>query len=340
VFAAEVAYGIGPWTKTLQPTIETLLAFGGLQHNPVLKSGQWFRLFSAPFLHLDAGHLAMNCVALFIAGRRLESAIGHAWFGTVYVVGAISGAMLSLAFNLVTIVSVGASGAIMALFAAMLVVSYRFPAGAIRNRLQGSSVGVLVVSLLPIAGAAQGQTVDYAAHFGGAIAGAAVGVIMLAIWSRAEPLPRFRQAAAAIAIAGTLVLIYPAISVLRSYQAIAGLIPTGVVPKTAADFRAHAVELIAQYPRDPRPRLVRAADLLDANDPAGAEREARAGLADESSWRVMLSPLIGNNLWAILALAINKDHPDEAHQTARPACAAFKEGPMRKLLDDQNLCRM
>jgi rhomboid protease GluP len=340
VFAAEIAYGIGSWTKTLQPSLETLVALGGLQHDPVLKFGQWFRLFSAPFLHLDAGHLAMNCIALLIAGSRLEIVVGRAWFGMVYVVGAISGSLLSLAFNPATIVAVGASGAIMALFAAMLVTSYHFPAGALRGRMQASSVYVLISSLLPFASNAQGQKIDYAAHFGGAIGGAAVGIIMLAIWSRTEPLPRFRQATAAVAIAGVMALAYPAISVLRSYQAIAGLIPPSMVPKTSADIRVHAVELITRYPHDPRPRLMRAADLLDANDLAGAEHEARAALVDESAWQVMLGPQLGDNLRVILALAINDDRPEEALRTARPACARLKQGPARNLLDDKKLCRM
>ena len=97
VFAAEILYGIGPWTKALEPTIATLVAFGGLSHDLVLQSGQWYRLFSAPFLHVDAGHLAMNAIALFIAGRSLESLVGRAWFGAAYVIGALGGSLLSLA---------------------------------------------------------------------------------------------------------------------------------------------------------------------------------------------------------------------------------------------------
>ena len=40
VFAAEIVYGIGPH-KALEPTIATLVAFGGLSHDLVLQSGQW-----------------------------------------------------------------------------------------------------------------------------------------------------------------------------------------------------------------------------------------------------------------------------------------------------------
>ena len=48
VFAAELAYGIGVWTKALQPTIATLVALGGLSRLLVTQAGEWYRLFSAP----------------------------------------------------------------------------------------------------------------------------------------------------------------------------------------------------------------------------------------------------------------------------------------------------
>ncbi len=62
----------------------------------------------------------MNVVGLFIAGRKLEHLVGPAWFGAIYVVSALCGAFASLALNAPTLITVGASGAIMGLFAAML----------------------------------------------------------------------------------------------------------------------------------------------------------------------------------------------------------------------------
>ena len=341
VFAAEIVYGIGPYTKALEPTIATLVAFGGLSHDLVLQSGQWYRLFSAPFLHVDAGHLAMNAIALFIAGRSLESLTGRAWFGAVYVISALGGSLLSLALNPVSLIAVGASGAIMGLFAAMLVVSWHFPPGVIRTGLQKNAVYVLMPSLLPLAGSLKGHKIDYAAHFGGAISGVLIGFIMLAVWSQSEPWPQFRRVATAVAIAGVIVLAYPIVAVLENYSSVAfitQLIPADRLPRTSGDMKARAAALIAQYPHDPRPRFMRAAELIDANDLAGAEREARAGLADEELWRSLLPAQVANGLRAMLAAAIVKDRREEALSTAGPACAAIKDGPMRKLLDDRKLC--
>jgi hypothetical protein len=164
---------------------------------------------------------------------------------------------------------------------------------------------------------------------------------LLSVWPKCDALPRFRQAAAAIAIAGALSLAYPILSVLSSYQTVAfttQLVPPDQYPKSNADFRAHAEELIARYPRDPRPRLMKASDLLNASDLAGAEREARAGLAEERLWQSILPPQIDYGLRVILALTLAEDRRDEALATARPACDALKNGPMRKLLDERKLC--
>jgi rhomboid protease GluP len=341
VFAVEIVFGIGPWTGLLEPTVATLVAFGALMPNLVLHYGEWYRLLSAPFLQADAGHIVMNGIALVLAGRTLERLIGRAWFGTVYVVGALTGSLFSLALNSDQLISVGASGAIMGLFAAMLVVSAHFPPGPIRTGLQMNAIYVLLPSLLPLAGALKGQHVDYAAHFGGAIGGGAVGFVLLRIWPKDAALPAFRQAAAAIALADVVALAYPAAFVLQSYQAAAftaQLIPSDKLPRSNAEMKVRAAQLIADYPRDPRPRFLRAADLLDAGDVAGAEREARAGLAEEELWRSTLSSDLDNGLRAILALAINETHPEEALATARPVCAASKDGRMHKVLDAKKLC--
>ena len=343
VFAAEIVYGVGPPTDLMQPTIATLVAFGGLSKDLVFGSDEWYRLLSAPFLHASAPHLAMNAFALFIAGRTMERLIGRAWFGALYAASALTGSVLSLELNPPSIVGVGASGAIMGLFAAMLVISMHFPSGPVRSALRSNAFYVLIPSLLPLANAMQGQKVDYAAHAGGAIGGVVVGLVMLAIWPRREPIPRLRPVAATIALAGVVALAYPIRSILAGYEAATfttRLIPADTYPKNGAEMRARAPQLIAQYPHDPRPRFTTAAASLDARDFAGAEREARAGLAEENLWHSVLPPQVGNGLRTFLAVAISRDRPEEALATARPVCETVKDGPMRKMLDDRKLCRM
>src|SRR5262249_15357840 len=162
-------------------------------------------------------------------------------------VGALTGSLFSLALNSDQIVSVGASGAIMGLFAAMLVLSMHFPPGPIRTALQMNAIYVLLPSLLPLAGALKGQQVDYAAHFGGAT----VGFVLLRIWSKDEARPGLRQVAAAIAVAGVVALAYPAVFVLQGYQAVAfaaaQLIPSSKLPRSNTEMKVRAAQLIAEY---------------------------------------------------------------------------------------------
>lgn len=134
------------------------MAFGGLVPNLVLQLGDWYRLLSAPFLHADATHLAMNAIALFLAGRSLENLVGRGWFGAIYVIGGLGGSLLSLALTPASIVSVGASGAIMGLFAAMLVASVHYPPGPIRTGLQLNAVYVLIHLAAAACGRATGRS--------------------------------------------------------------------------------------------------------------------------------------------------------------------------------------
>src|SRR4029077_10741737 len=133
IFAAEIMFGVGDTDWLKQPTLATLLAFGGLMGEVVIESGEWYRLLTAPLLHGGIEHILLNGVALGLAGYVLEPLIGRAWFAAVFVVGALCGALFSLLLNSDVIISVGASGAVMALFACMLVLSGHFPKGATRT---------------------------------------------------------------------------------------------------------------------------------------------------------------------------------------------------------------
>jgi rhomboid protease GluP len=340
IFAAEVLYGVGD-ASGLQPTIATLLAFGGLTRS-LVQAGEWYRLFAAPLLHADITHIAMNGVALGLAGYALEPLIGRAWFAALFVIGALSGALASMFLNTGNIVSVGASGAVMALFAAMLMIARRFPPGETRMRLTMNAMYVLIPSLLPLTSALKGVKVDYAAHFGGAFGGVTLGLILLMIWPRADAFPRLRAVAIAAALAGLAGAAYAATPVRQNYRAYefqAALIPQNQIPTNDAAARAQSADLVKRYPRDPRARLIRGATLIQARDLPGAERELRAGLAEETLWPSGFSGELSHRLHTLLAVVLAETgRAGEAKEVAKPACNALSSGPMRQLLDQQKLC--
>lgn len=254
---------------------------------------------------------------------------------------ALCGAFASLALNSPNLITVGASGAIMGLFAAMLVLSYRFPPGPIRNDLLKNAMYVLIPSLLPLTNAAKGEKIDYAAHFGGAVGGAIVGLLILKIWRDQDTTPRFARYAMGVGIAGLIAFAYPIVPLVDKYptMAFAGqMIPADKAPSSAAAFNAQLATLSASYPRDPRVHLAAASRLLDSHDLAGAAQEARLGLAEEAIWRPLFNEATGLNLRTILALAIVEKDPQQAKQIARPVCDANKDGRYNPYLNPPKLC--
>src|SRR6185369_6802527 len=96
--------------------------------------------------------------------------------------------------NTPNFVSVGASGAVMGLLASALVMTSRFPRGAAKTQSQTQLLQFLIPSLIPLATHREGGHIDFAAHFGGAIAGGLAGWVLLKVWPREETRPRFQRA--------------------------------------------------------------------------------------------------------------------------------------------------
>src|SRR5204862_8180978 len=87
-FVGELVFGVRPFTGALSPDIATLVAAGGL-FAPAVHEGEWHRFVSAIFLHADLAHLALNGVALFMAGMVLEALLGRAWLLALFVLGGL-----------------------------------------------------------------------------------------------------------------------------------------------------------------------------------------------------------------------------------------------------------
>ncbi|HEY1980629.1 MAG TPA: rhomboid family intramembrane serine protease [Xanthobacteraceae bacterium] len=208
VFALENTLAVTPGAKALTPSIATLYAFGALSRKAVVANGEWYRLFTAPLLHANLAHLLGNGVALVWGGWLLERLVGRVWFFAFFAVGALGGSLFSLAVNPINLVSVGASGALMGLFAALFVGSFRLASGtANRTRLQVNSARILVPSLLPIFQSSSVVHIDYGAHIGGALSGTALALLLLKFWPESARIPQLRTVAAVISAIGAFLFI-------------------------------------------------------------------------------------------------------------------------------------
>ena len=92
----------------------------------VLNAGEYYRLFTAMFLHSEMiMHIVFNMYSLYIIGQTVERFYGHARFLVIYFLGGLTGSILSVLLNSPSIYSVGASGAVFAIFGAEMIFLYK-----------------------------------------------------------------------------------------------------------------------------------------------------------------------------------------------------------------------
>ncbi|UIY23255.1 rhomboid family intramembrane serine protease [Rhizobium leguminosarum] len=193
VYVGELAFGLEPPVAGT-PTNWTLFVLGGTFRQSIVEQGQWWRLFTAPFMHGGILHLAFNCVSLWLAGGLFERLIGWRWFAAIFFASALGGSVASVWINAPNTIEVGASGGIVGLFAAVIAASFRFRSGPIADTLRIGAAQILIPSLLPFLSAARGgENIDYAGHFGGALTGAALSSPAVGFLAERTPDASFRR---------------------------------------------------------------------------------------------------------------------------------------------------
>ena len=142
---------------------------GGMYPESVI-NGEWYRLFTAMFLHFGAEHLANNMILLGAAGGKLETAVGSVRYLIIYIGAGLAGNILSLYVMMQTgdhAVCAGASGAVFGIIGALVW-------AAIRNRgkFEGLTTrGLLLMTALCLYYGITTAGVDNWAHAGGIFGG-------------------------------------------------------------------------------------------------------------------------------------------------------------------------
>ncbi|PYL36865.1 MAG: hypothetical protein DMF34_12395, partial [Verrucomicrobia bacterium] len=95
---------------------------GALDFNAVINQGEFWRLFTALFLHFGPVHLLFNLFALYVLGPPLEKTIGAVRFAACYLIAGLGSTAGVVLLTLVKIIRptelVGASGCIMGIVGA------------------------------------------------------------------------------------------------------------------------------------------------------------------------------------------------------------------------------
>jgi membrane associated rhomboid family serine protease len=128
---------------------------------------QYYRAFTAMWLHASFTHIFYNMITLLIVGPALEVLLGKARFLTLYVLAGLGGSVCTYILGPYNEGGLGASGAIMGVLAAYIVVG-------LRRRLPVAPVVILLV--INFALGFTGNT-DWRAHLGGVIVGSLLALV-------------------------------------------------------------------------------------------------------------------------------------------------------------------
>lgn len=200
-FVIEVILG-GP-QALFNPSAQVLFDMGAMQPIAVA-DGQFWRLFTAMFLHAGLLHVALNAYFFWLFGRMVEASFGRTWMVLIYVVAGFLASVASYAFGPVTTLAVGASGAISGVFGAFIAYNYRRRQHAMNAANLRLALTVIVLNAVIAIGY---SSIDWRAHVGGLVAGFALGYLADSSGpARQRAVVRFAGVATLVVIGIALVL--------------------------------------------------------------------------------------------------------------------------------------
>lgn len=153
-----------------------LYEHGGMYWPAVSENGEWYRIFTHMFMHSGFDHLLNNMLMLGVLGYHIEKEFGSIKFLISYIICGVAGTLVSSLYETLFseyAVGIGASGAIMGIFGIFLAMQFIY--GKRRGQLAFPRLAIIFV--LMVFGNMQ-EGVDWMAHFGGAVAGIILGILL------------------------------------------------------------------------------------------------------------------------------------------------------------------
>ncbi len=158
----------------------------GANYGPLVSAGEYWRIFTANFLHIGLLHIAFNGYALYWLGRETEALYGPARFIVIYLLSCLAGAIASFAFTYAG-VSAGASTGIFGLIGTMIAFYARNQKmlGAFgRSRLNN----LLFIGAINLMFGLTNPSIDLWGHAGGFSGGLMLGWLLCPYY-QIDPLP-------------------------------------------------------------------------------------------------------------------------------------------------------
>lgn len=127
LIAANVIYFLFVEWKGSTEDVECMLQWGAMFKPAIVEGKQYWRLFTAMFMHFGIRHLVNNMLILFVLGDNLERALGKIKYLFFYLTCGVLANVISLLWEIWfpgsrMVVSAGASGAIFGVIGGLLYV--------------------------------------------------------------------------------------------------------------------------------------------------------------------------------------------------------------------------
>lgn len=175
-------------------TWPVLVAYGA-KLNSLVEAGQWWRLVTPIFVHVNLLHLLVNMYSLWIIGPYVEKLYGGSKFVVIWVLTGIAGVVASyltvvspdrplgalgrFIFKIHDEPSAGASGALFGLVGVLFVFGIKFRRELPEGFKRAFGIGLLPMIVLNLFIGYVGRgIIDNAAHLGGLAAGAALALVV------------------------------------------------------------------------------------------------------------------------------------------------------------------
>ncbi len=133
--------------------------------------GAYWQLVTVMFTHVELWHIGFNMLALYILGPQLELMLGRVRFLALYLLSGLVGSAAVFWLSDPGSVTVGASGSLFGLMAALLVVAVK-----VRGDVQGLLGLIAVNVVITVIGAGY---ISWQGHLGGFVGGLVIGAILV-----------------------------------------------------------------------------------------------------------------------------------------------------------------
>ncbi len=133
--------------------------------------GSVWQLFTAMFLHVEIWHIGFNMLALYILGPQLEMVLGRSRFLALYLLSGLTGSLAVYWLEVPRSFTLGASGAVFGLMAALLIVAVK-----VRGEVQALLTLVAINVVITVLGAG---FISWQGHLGGFVGGLVLALVLV-----------------------------------------------------------------------------------------------------------------------------------------------------------------